>query len=55
MSVGMTVSRYERLKSEAEESTRLGYTGLRGRLGHLKIETTLRYERFENVMGECVV
>jgi hypothetical protein len=43
----------ERLKSKDEGSTRLVYTGLRGGLGHLKIETMLRDERFENVMGEC--
>ena len=29
----------ERLKEEAERSTRLGYTGLCGELEHLKIET----------------
>jgi hypothetical protein len=36
----------ERLKAKAEGSTRLAYTGLRGVLGHLKIETRLIDERF---------
>jgi hypothetical protein len=31
----------ERLKTKAEESTRLAYTGLLGELEHLKIETRL--------------
>jgi hypothetical protein len=42
-----------RLKAKAEGSTHLTYTGLRGGLEHLKIETRLRDERVENVMGEC--
>ena len=37
----------------------LVYTGLLGELGHLKIpfkiETRLRGEMFESVMGECVI
>ena len=33
----------------------LTYTGLRGGLEHLKIETRLIDERFESVMGECVI
>jgi len=45
----------ERLKTEAEESTRLTYTGLHGGLEHLKIETRLKDERFASVMGECVI
>ena len=48
----------KRLKSKAEGSTRLSYTGLCGVLEHLKIETTqtrLRDERFESVKGECVI
>jgi hypothetical protein len=45
----------ERLKGKTEGSTRLAYTGLCGELGHLKIETRLRGERFERVMGECVI
>ena len=45
----------ETLKGKAEGSTHLTYTGLRGGLEHLKIETRLRDERFENVMGECVI
>jgi hypothetical protein len=39
---------------ESEGSTRLGYTGLRGGLEHLKIETRLIDEGFESVTGECV-
>ena len=31
----------ERLKTKTEESTRLTFTGLRGELEHLKIETRL--------------
>jgi hypothetical protein len=42
----------ERLKAKAEGSTRLAYTGLRGGLEHLKIETRLIDERFAIVMGE---
>ena len=48
----------ERLRTEAEGSTRLTYTGLHGfheGLEHLKIETRLRDERFESVKGECVI
>ena len=45
----------ERLKAKAERSTRLAYTGLRGGLEHLKIETRLIYERFASVMGQRVV
>ena len=45
----------ERLKLKAEGSTRHGYTGLCEGLEHLKIETTLRGERFESVKGECVI
>jgi hypothetical protein len=45
----------ERLKAKAEGSTHLAYTGLRGGLVHLKIETRLIDERFVSVMGECVV
>ncbi len=44
----------ERLKTKAEESTRLGYTGLLVELEHLKIETTLIDEMFPSVMGEYV-
>jgi hypothetical protein len=43
-----------RLKTKAEGSTRLAYTGLLGGLEHLKIETRLIDERFASVMGECV-
>jgi hypothetical protein len=32
----------------------LSYTGLRGEPGHLKIETRIRGERLESVMGVCV-
>ncbi len=42
----------ERLKTKAEESTCLGYTGLLGELEHLKTETRLISERFANAMGE---
>ena len=45
----------ERLKTKIEGSTRLVYTGLCGGLGHLNIETRLRDERFEIMMGECVI
>jgi hypothetical protein len=45
----------ERLKSKPEGSTRLEYTGLRGGLEHVKIETKLIDERFPRVMGECVI
>jgi hypothetical protein len=44
----------ERLKTKAEGSARLAYTGLLGGLEHLKIETRLIDERFASVMGECV-
>jgi hypothetical protein len=45
----------ERLKTKPEGSTRLTYTGLRGGLEHLKIETRLIDERFASVMGQCVI
>ncbi len=45
----------ERLKAKTEGSKRLAYTGLRGGLEHLKIETRLTDERFASVMGECVI
>ena len=45
----------ERLKAKSEGSTRVGYTGLRGGLEHLKIETRLIDERFPSVMGGCVM
>ncbi len=45
----------ERLKAKAEGSTRLGYTGWRGGLEHLKIETRLIDESFASVVGECVI
>ena len=44
----------ERLKTKAEESTRLAYTGFLGELENLKIKTRLIDERFLSVMGECV-
>ena len=47
MSVG------ERLKTKAEGSTRLAYTGLLGGLELLKIETRF-IDEFASVMGECV-
>ena len=45
----------ERLKPKGEESTYLAYTGLFGELEHLKIETRFIDEKFESVMGECVI
>ncbi len=45
----------ERLKTKAEESTRLACTGLIGELEHLKIKTRLIDEKFTNVMGKCVI
>jgi hypothetical protein len=45
----------ERLKTKAEESKRLVYTGLFGKLEHLKIKTRLIDEKFASVMGECVI
>jgi hypothetical protein len=44
----------ERLKTKAEESTCLTYTGFLGELEHLKIETRLIDEKFASVMGEYV-
>ena len=41
----------KRLKTIAEGSTRLAYTGLREGLEHLKIKTRLISERFARVMG----
>jgi hypothetical protein len=45
----------ERLKTKAEGSTRLAYTGLLGGLEHLKVETRLIDMRFVSVMGERVI
>jgi hypothetical protein len=45
----------ETLKAKAEGSTRLGYTGLRRGLDHLKVETRLIDERFASEMCECVI
>ncbi len=46
----------ERQKAKVEGSTRLAYyTGFRGGLEHLKIETRLIDERFASLMGECVI
>jgi hypothetical protein len=44
----------ERLKTKAEESTLLTYTGFLVELEHLKIETTLIDELFTSEMGEYV-
>jgi hypothetical protein len=44
----------ERLKTKAEESIRLTYTGLLGELEHLKIKTTLTGEMFASAMGETL-
>ena len=46
---------YERLKVKGEGSTRLGYTGFREGLEHLKIKTRLIRERFVSVIGVCVI
>ena len=45
----------ERLKDKGEGSTCLTFTGFRGGLERLKIETRLRDERFASVMGVCVM
>ena len=50
----------ERLKDKVEGSSRLAYSGFRGGLEHLKIETRLTDvrlidERVVSVMGECVI
>ncbi len=48
----------ERLKTKAEESTRLADIGLLRELEHLKnlkIKTRLIDEKFASVMGECVI
>ena len=45
----------ERLKTQTEGSTHLGYTGLVEELEHLKIKTRLIDEKFVSVMGECVI
>ena len=45
----------ERLKAKTDGSKSLGYTGFRGDLEHLTIETRLVSESFECVMGECVI
>ncbi len=42
-----------RLKAKTEDSTRLTYTGLRGGLRHLKIETRFKGERFE-IVNHCM-
>jgi hypothetical protein len=47
--------RCERLKVKVEGSTLLGYTGFRGGLENLKIETRLIDERFPSVLGECEI
>ena len=44
----------ERLKTKVEESIRLACTLLFAELEHLKIETRLKDETFESVMGECM-
>ena len=45
----------ERLKTQAEESTRLVYTGLVEELEHLKIKTRLISAKPVNVMGEYAI
>ena len=44
----------ERLKTKAEDSTRLAYTGLLGELQHPKTRTRLIDEKFVSGMVECV-
>ncbi len=44
-----------RLKAKTDGSTCLVYTGFRGELEHLKVETRLIGESFECAMGECVI
>ena len=49
---------HEKLKTKAEESTRLVYNlynGLLGDLEHLKIKTRLTNEKFASVKGECEI
>jgi hypothetical protein len=41
----------ERLKTKAEESTRLAYTWLLGKLEHLKIDARLIDEMYPSAMG----
>jgi hypothetical protein len=43
------------MNGKVEGSALLTYTGLHGGLEHLKIETRLRGERFENVKDEYVM
>ena len=45
----------ERLKVKTDGSKLLVYTGFRGDLEHLTMETRLLSESFESVMGECVI
>ncbi len=45
----------ESLKTKTDGSKCLTYTGFRGDLEHLTIETRLIDESFECVMGECVI
>jgi hypothetical protein len=45
----------ERLKTKAEESTHLTYTGLHGELEHLNITSRSIDEKFASVVGECVI
>ena len=40
-------------KVKTEEITHL-YTGLCGKLEYLRIETRLKDEKFESMMGECM-
>ena len=50
----MSIGVMKHLKVKAEGSTRLAYTGLRGGLEHLKMETRLINEKIVNAMGEYV-
>jgi hypothetical protein len=53
--VGSAFAGDERLKPKTERSTLLSYTVFHGGMEHLKIETRLIDERFESVVGECVI
>jgi hypothetical protein len=45
----------ERLEPKYDEFKCLTYTGLLEELEYLKIETRIIDEKFESVMGECVM
>ena len=54
--MGVGVMRVIEIPKDKTEGFKLiTYTGLYGGRGHLKIETRLRGERFESVMGDCAI